>query len=233
MTKTKQPQVDIHPPETVAVADLKRHPKNYRSHPEDQLVHLEQSLREHGMYRNVVVARDLTILAGHGVVEAATRMGLEEMLVIRLDLDPDDPKALKVLAGDNELPRFAENDDRALADLLMLINEVDVDGLLGTGYDEHMLANLLFVTRSESEVPNLDAAAQWVGLPGFEGAEKRITLTIHFDTPEDREKLMAQLELATSAKNREAWATWWPPRPDNDRTSLRFNDTETETETDG
>ena len=44
--------------ETAAIADLTEHPRNYRRHPEDQVIHIEQSIREHGLYRNVVVARD-------------------------------------------------------------------------------------------------------------------------------------------------------------------------------
>src|SRR5262245_35987685 len=129
------------PVELVNLDDLRAHPRNYRQHPEDQLAHLEHSLREHGFYRNVVVARDLTILAGHGIVTAARRVGYASVPVHRLDLDPSSPKALKILAADNELPRFAETDDRALSELLRQIREEDVSGLLGTGYDEMMLAN--------------------------------------------------------------------------------------------
>jgi hypothetical protein len=54
--------------ELIAIKELKPHPRNYRSHPEDQLVHLVNSIKQHGFYRNVVVAKDNTILAGHGVV---------------------------------------------------------------------------------------------------------------------------------------------------------------------
>src|SRR5262245_8025035 len=96
----------------VPPTDLKAPPRNYRSHPEPQLAHLDQSLRTHGVYRNVVAARDLTLLAGHGVVEAAARLGLQAVPVRVLDLDPDEPGALKVLAGDNESARLAEDDDR-------------------------------------------------------------------------------------------------------------------------
>lgn len=45
---------------------LKPHPRNYRGHPDDQLAHIERSIRDNGVYRNVLVARDYTILAGHG-----------------------------------------------------------------------------------------------------------------------------------------------------------------------
>ncbi len=35
----------------MAVADLKPHPKNYKSHPSDQLEHLKQSITDNGIYR--------------------------------------------------------------------------------------------------------------------------------------------------------------------------------------
>jgi len=123
------------------LADLKPHPRNYRTHPEDQLAHLEQSLREHGWFRPIVVANDNTILAGHGIAEAARRLGWTEAPVVRLDLASDSPKALKVLTADNELGRLAIPDDTALASLL---REIDTDlGLLGTGFDDQALRDLL------------------------------------------------------------------------------------------
>jgi len=82
------------------------HPKNYRLHPDDQLEHIAASIRQHGLYRNVVVARGGVILAGHGVVQAAGRLGLAELPVVDVDLDPDDPRALKILTGDNEIERL-------------------------------------------------------------------------------------------------------------------------------
>ena len=89
--------------EKVLVSGLKPHPKNYRKHPEDQIEHLTESIGEHGFYRNVVISKDGVILAGHGVVEAAKKMGLKEIPVVRLGVKSDDPRAIKVLVGDNEI----------------------------------------------------------------------------------------------------------------------------------
>ena len=124
------------------LVSLKDHPRNYRSHPADQLAHLVASIEAHGLYRNIVVARDLTILAGHGIAAAARIAGLKSVPCAVLELDPDEPRALKVLAGDNGVQHLAEDDDRALADMLRQIQETDPTGLLGTGYDETMLATL-------------------------------------------------------------------------------------------
>ena len=68
--------IEIRLSETIPIARLKAHPRNYKGHPTDQIEHLAQSLREHGWYRSVVTASDYTILAGHGIVAAATSIGL-------------------------------------------------------------------------------------------------------------------------------------------------------------
>lgn len=75
-------------------------------------------MREFEFYKPIVIARDGTILAGHGIAEAARPLGIETVPVTRLDLDPDDPKALKILVDDNKVSGLAEQDDRALSEML-------------------------------------------------------------------------------------------------------------------
>jgi hypothetical protein len=215
----------IHSAQLTSLDDLKPHPRNYRAHPDDQRRHLVQSIDEHGFYRNVVVATDGTILAGHGVVAAAAEAGLEAIPVVRLELEPDDPRALKLLAADNELPRFAVTDDRALANLLREIGETDVAGLLGTGYDDAMLASLVFTTRPESEIPQRDDAAQWVGMPGYEQGERPPQLIINFEDEAERSRVLELLGIdAVHNRQRRVWAVWWPPRDRDDVLSLRFTE---------
>jgi hypothetical protein len=214
--------------ETVSIGSLKDHPKNYREHPDDQLEHLQESLREHGFYRNIVVARDGTILAGHGMVKAAKKSGLTSVPVIRLDVDPADPKALKVLIGDNEIEHLAEQNDRLLTELLGQIKDSDPDGLLGTGYDGMMLANLLLVTRSRSEMENFDEAASWVGLPEYEGAEPPfMRVVVSFRTKEAAEAFFAKVgaEMPDEGGVRSK-SMWYPPEEGMDRKSIRFQATE-------
>lgn len=202
--------------EDLPLSDLRPHPRNYQQHPEDQLQHLEASIRQFGFFRNVVIARDGTILAGHGAVEAARRAGLETVPVHRLDLDPDSPEALKVLAVDNEVGRFAERDDRALTDLLRELTEADpLSGLLGTGYDEMNLANLLAVTRHDSEIADFDAAAEWVGMPDYEPEGTAWRITVTFDNEDDRGTFIEQYGLTdliflSRSRGRRVISAQWP-----------------------
>ena len=119
--------------ETIEVGKLKPHQRNYKEHPEQQLEHIIKSIEEHGFYRNIVIAKDNTILAGHGVVQASKLMGKQKVPVIRLDIDSDSTQALKVLTSDNEIGNLAMVDDRQLSEVLKDILDEELD-LTGTGF---------------------------------------------------------------------------------------------------
>jgi ParB-like chromosome segregation protein Spo0J len=129
--------------ERLDVATLRPHPRNDGTHPPDEIAHLRQSIREHGIYRNVVVANDGTILAGHGVVVAAQAEGHTHIPGQRRPYGPDDPRALKLLVGDNGIAHLRQRDDDVLVALLQELAATDARALLGTGFDEEALAALL------------------------------------------------------------------------------------------
>ena len=176
-----------HKIEQVSIESIKPHPRNYKSHPADQLDHLKKSITDNGIYRNVIVASDNTILAGHGVVTAAKALGLTSVPILRLPIHSGHINAIKLLTADNEVSHLGEVDDRALTNILKEIMD-DAD-LLGTGYDEKMLANLLYVTRDSSEVESIDHAAEWVGMPEYESTDENIRLVIQFEDETAKQQL--------------------------------------------
>lgn len=211
-------------PESVAVDALQPHPRNYRVHPDDQLDHIARSIELHGFYRNVVVSRDGTILAGHGVVLAARRLGRETVPVYRVDVDADSIEARQLLAGDNEMSNLAVVDDRALSELLRELAVDDLANLLGTGFDELSLAALAMVTRPASELADLDEAGEWLGLPGFAKADETPTLLVKFDSDDDRRRFLEVIGYGVDRVSRigGGHTIWWPDRPQNDLQALRF-----------
>jgi DNA modification methylase len=158
--------------EWLTFADLKPHPRNYNSHPPEQIDHLAASIGQYGYYRNIVIARDGTILAGHGVVEAGKQAGREPIPCERMDLDPDSPEALKLVALDNEVGRFSVREDEALTALLREIQETAPLGLLGTGFTDKTLSKMIAdvgggVTRDAGpgpvpEKPRTEVGDLWV-----------------------------------------------------------------------
>lgn len=214
---------EIPDPVLVPIGHLKPHPRNYRHHPPDQVEHIAASIEENGFYRNIVAAQDQTILAGHGTVLGAGHLGMTEVPVVILDIEPDSPQALKILAADNELARFAEVDDRVLTDLLREVSESSPSQLRGTGYDDMMLANLLMVTRPTSEIRDLGAAAEWVGMPEFDPVNAPVRLVISFTSVEDRQRFVDEHDLGLiKGGTTQAWSTQWPFNGRQDLASVRF-----------
>ncbi len=192
------------------LAKLTPHPKNYREHPESQIDHLAHSITENGFYRPIVTAKDYTILAGHGVLQAARRLEMESVPVIALDLAPDSPKALKILAGDNEMGRLAIGDDLALTELLILIKSDESDiGLLGTGFDDDTLATLSAMTMPPDDDGDYDPHAEWDGMPEFHQDDVTAyrSLLVHMKTAEDVEAFCKHNGLTITDKTK---FVWWP-----------------------
>lgn len=206
-------------PVLFSLASLKPHPRNYRVHPPEQIAHLEASIRANGFYRNVVVARDLTILAGHGAVQAAARVGMVKVPVLVLDLEPDDPRALLLMAADNEVGRLAETDTGALARLLQSIAEPGEDSLLGTGYDELKLANLAAVSQARRSDAALTEAQEWFGMPEYHIVPKPVFVVVTFHSLEDRRRFATQLGLRVTDRTR---GTFWPQEQNMDLRSVKF-----------
>lgn len=201
--------------ERADIMALKEHPRNYQKHPDDQLAHIMRSIELHGFYRNVVVARDYTILAGHGVVQAARKLGKARVPVIRLDLDPHEPRALRVITSDNEIGNLATTDDRALVELLKELVGSD-GGLLGTGFDEAQLSAFDMVTRPPDAIQKTDAAAEWsaAGMPehdpGRVTSESCYELVVHFVSLADAETFLQNTGITPTKKTGRCWSAPWP-----------------------
>lgn len=169
---SETPRIEDMPSELIPYADLKPHPKNPKYHGPEQIMHLIASIKEHGVYKNIVCARDGTILAGHGVWLALGRLNAPACRVVRLDIDPYAPAAIKLMAADNEIGQLAEVNNQLLIEALKVAHEGTPGGLLGTGYNEFMLNSLVAVGRkhepkasegggvSEGPAPKIDKSVE-------------------------------------------------------------------------
>jgi len=203
----------------IPVSQMKPHPRNYREHPQEQIDHIKASIKSNTFTRNVVLAKDFTLLGGHGVHIAAEQMGLEVLPARVLDLDPNSIEALAVLAGDNEIGELGIIDDQKLVSLLVDIRKSGE--LEGTGYDDMRLSNLVFITRPPGDDDDFDAYAEWVGLPAYEPMEEPWKITVNFASEEDREAFgkLIGVNITDSMKS-----TWYPPRPKDDVSSIEFRE---------
>ena len=139
-------------PDTVERWPLDRlipHARNARTHSDAQVAQIAGSIAEFGFVNPVLVGDDGIIVAGHGRVLAARKLGLTEAPVIVLShLTPTQRRAL--MLADNRIAENAGWDDEMLAAELAALRDENVDlGLLG--FDDDDLDRLLAEAGDEAE----------------------------------------------------------------------------------
>jgi len=127
--------------ERLPTSGLIPYARNSRTHSEAQVAQIAASIREFGFTNPVLIDGENGIIAGHGRVLAAQRLGLAEVPCLRLAHLSEAQKRAYVIA-DNKLALNAGWDPELLALELGELRDEGVDlGLVGFGEDE--LARLL------------------------------------------------------------------------------------------
>ena len=123
------------------VSDLIPYVNNARTHSDDQVVQLASSIKEYGFIAPIVISEDGGVLAGHGRLLAAKKLGIEEVpCVVESHLTEIQKKGY--ILADNRLSLDAGWDDELLKIELQTLKDNDVDLAL-TGFDEEEINNLL------------------------------------------------------------------------------------------
>lgn len=188
-----------------AVAELEEAPidslvpyaRNARTHSESQVAQLAASIREFGFNNPIIVDKAGTILAGHGRIAAARKLGLETVPVLRVPLSGAAARAY--ILADNRLAMSAGWDDEML--------KVEMESLLEDDFD------LSITGFSQGEIDALlgggdELFDEGMELEGDEGeptktkdgyAEFAIVLTI-----ENKERLLRRLNEIKNAEGIES-----------------------------
>ena len=115
--------------------------RNARTHSDEQVQQIAASIREWGWTTPVLVDEESTIIAGHGRVMAAQKLGIEEIPVMVAEGWTDAQRKAYVLA-DNQLAQNAGWDTDLLKVEIGDLNEAGFDlGLIG--FDDLTLDGLL------------------------------------------------------------------------------------------
>ncbi len=138
---------------------------NSRTHSEEQVAQVAASIREFGFTNPILIDESDSIIAGHGRLMAAQKLGLDEVPCIRLAHLSDAQKKAYVIA-DNKLALNAGWDDDLLALELESLKELDFDLAL-TGFDAGEL-EALFDDDGEAYADRLKGQMSGeFGLPPF------------------------------------------------------------------
>jgi len=127
--------------EKLSIDDLLPYAKNSRTHSNEQVAQIAASIKEFGFNNPVLIDREGTIIAGHGRVMAARKLGLAEVPTIRLGHLNENQRKAYVIA-DNRLALNAGWDTEMLALELTDLKNEDFDLSL-LGFDDDELAKLL------------------------------------------------------------------------------------------
>lgn len=124
---------------------VKRNPYAVRRHPRRQIEQIAASIKEFGWTQPIIVDEEDVVLAGHARLEAAIRLGLEEVPAIALcGLNPHRKRAYVI--ADNRLYHGGQFDDGLLSNVLADLRGVTIDAI-GFTEDE--------IERALAETPTL------------------------------------------------------------------------------
>ena len=142
--------------EQVSIELLIPYANNARTHSDAQVAQIAASIREFGFTNPVLTSDDNTIIAGHGRVMAARKLGLTQVPVIRLSHLSETQRKAYILA-DNKLALNAGWDDNLLSIELADLKDLGFDTDL-TGFSADEIAALMPVEvteglTDEDEVP--------------------------------------------------------------------------------
>lgn len=136
---------------------LQPYAKNARTHSDEQVDQIAASIREFGFTNPILVDSADGIIAGHGRLMAAKRLGLAKVPVIVLDHLTDAQRRAYILA-DNKLALNAGWDNNLLAQELEQLHAEGFDLDL-TGFSDDELADLIADNDNIEQVPEGDEDA--------------------------------------------------------------------------
>jgi len=130
--------------ETLAIDRLIPYARNSRTHSDEQVAQVAASIREFGFTNPVLVDAEGGIIAGHGRVMAARKLGMDKVPCIRLAHLTEAQRRAYVIA-DNKLALNAGWDEKMLAlefkDLQAMDFDIELTGF-GLGDIDELLAEL-------------------------------------------------------------------------------------------
>jgi len=110
--------------EQVAISELIPYARNSRTHSDEQVAQIAASIKEFGWTNPILIDGESGIIAGHGRLLAARKLGMAEVPVIQLDGMTDTQKRAYIIA-DNKLALNAGWDDELLR---LELGELDLEG---------------------------------------------------------------------------------------------------------
>ena len=137
----------------IHTSELIPYARNSRTHSDEQVTKIAASIKEFGFLNPIIVDGENGIIAGHGRVMAAKKLGIDELPVIEASHLTEAQRRAYVIA-DNRLALDAGWDDEMLRVEFAELAEADFDLTL-TGFNLDEIDALDFDDDAEAEMPEL------------------------------------------------------------------------------
>ncbi len=145
------------------IEKLVPYPRNPRTHSEAQIAQIAASIEEFGFNNPILVDTKAGIIAGHGRLLGALKLGLTHVPVIVLDHLTDAQKRAYIIA-DNQLALNAGWDETLLTAELAALQQDDFDVNL-IGFEDEELARLLAALEVAEGLTDEDSVPELTGTP--------------------------------------------------------------------
>lgn len=200
------------------VSDLIPYINNARTHSETQVAQIAASIKEFGFNNPILLDGENGVIAGHGRIEAAKKLGLDVVPTIELEhLSPAQRKAY--IIADNKLALNAGWDEDILKLEIETLTESELDIEL-LGFNEQELSAIML----EVEQGETDPYAEWDGMPEFDGSTPWARkVVVNFKTEDDAAAFFALIGQEYTDKTK---SIWFPEQERRDLESMRFVDGE-------
>jgi hypothetical protein len=182
--------------------ELSNYANNSRVHSEEQIDKIVNSIKEFGFINPVIVDGSKTIIAGHGRLMAAKKMGLVEVPCIRVTHLTESQIKAYVIA-DNKIAQDSTWNEDLLKQEILSLQEAGVDATF-TGFSDGDLKNLFL----EKQIGVTDAFKEWQGMPEFTNEDRaHRKIMVSFRNEEDLKKFF---ELIGQTFTEKTWCCWFP-----------------------
>lgn len=136
--------------EKLSPEDLIPYNNNPKSHPQEQVNKIASSIKSYGFVQPIVVDQNNEVIIGHGRLQAAKKLGLEQVPVIKHDnLTESEIKALRL--ADNRIAESEWEDEKLAVELEQLTEADDYEDLIH-GFNEDEMSEYLDKLNEESDV---------------------------------------------------------------------------------
>lgn len=201
----------------VKICDLIPYARNSRTHSDAQVAQIAASIREFGFTNPVLIDGENGIIAGHGRVLAARKLGLDEVPCIELAHLSETQKRAYIIA-DNKLALNSGWDDELLKIELKDIEDSCFDvGLIG--FDAKDISSL-FLDKEEGIT---DQEKEWEAMPEFKDNDLcHRKIWVSFDHNDDVKEFFSLIGQGYTEKTK---SIWFPEKERGNQKDYEWADT--------